>query len=135
PRSLGEAAAPHFRRVRLLEGDQATKEVVLSELQSCSVAQFSGYGYDNRCAPLNSGLIVARDEVITLRDLLGVDLRRLTLAVLSGIDAAVPDSVGGGNAGLAFDLLSAGIRGVVAPMWLVGEVSTTLLLTRFYESW
>ena len=134
-RLLTEVAAKVFSRCRVLYGVDATKAAILAELQSWSVLQFSGYGYDNRGEPLESGLIAANDEVITMRDLFDLDLRGLRLVVLSGLDGSLSRHVRDEGRGIAFDLVLAGAHGVVAPMWLVTDLSAMLLLIRFYELW
>jgi CHAT domain-containing protein/tetratricopeptide (TPR) repeat protein len=127
--------AEAFSRSRILDGRLATKAAILSELKGCSVLHFAGYGYDNPDQPLESGLVAASNEMVTIRDFFKLRNDGLRLAVLSGLDGPTPRYSQNQGHGLAFNLLLAGITGVVAPMWLVNELSATLLLTRFYECW
>ena len=74
---------------------------------------------------------------MTLRDLLDsdLDLSASRLAVLSACQTGIidfrriPDEAIGFPAGL----LQAGVPGVVSTLWLVDDISTALLLARFYR--
>jgi CHAT domain-containing protein len=85
--------------------------------------------------PLASRLELAHGASLTLKDLL--DLRGTArLAVLSACESGLQgsdarDEVVSFPAGL----LRAGAAGVVGSMWAVGDVSTALLMMRFYEAW
>ena len=79
---------------------------------------------------------MAHDEMLTLRDILALRLENARLAVLSACETGVPgtdlpDEVISLPTGLA----QAGIAGVVASLWSVSDLSTMMLIARFYELW
>ncbi len=131
-----QAAAQHFRQVRRLRGEEATWEAVLQALPGAQVAHFSCHGETRWQDPLTSGLLLAHDRRLTVRDLLGLRLPPARLAVLSACETGIigtrlPDEV----VALPSALLQAGFGGVVASLWSVSEISTAMLLARFYELW
>jgi CHAT domain-containing protein len=84
--------------------------------------------------PLNNGFLMSGGEFLTLRDLLGLDLSQSDLAVLSACDAGqmgtnLPDE----TISLPAGLLTAGVRGVVSPLWPVDSFGTLLIMARFYQ--
>ncbi len=79
------------------------------------------------------------DGLLTLRDLLDLRLSNqggIRLAILSACETGLSrielaDEV----IGLPTGLLQAGVAGVVASLWSVSDLSTILLLVRFYDFW
>jgi CHAT domain-containing protein len=79
---------------------------------------------------------MAHDEILTLRDILALRLENVRLAVLSACETGIPgtdlpDEVISLPTGLA----QAGVAGVVASLWSVSDLSTMMLMARFYELW
>jgi CHAT domain-containing protein len=141
PSSTSEitAATSHFPpapQSKVLAHREATRQSVLNVLAQYSVLHFSCHGSPDFAEPLNGGLVMANDEVLTLRDFLEIRLPRARLAVLSACATAIvgtklPDEV----LSLPSGLLQAGVEGVVASLWFVSDCSTMMLMTRFYEFW
>jgi CHAT domain-containing protein len=109
---------------------------VLTALPEYPVGHFSCHGYANIGEPLASGLLMANDELLTLRDFLELRLVGMRLAILSACETAIPgfqlpDEV----VSLPTGLLQAGVAGIVASLWSVSGMSTMMLLARFYEVW
>ncbi|EKU96552.1 hypothetical protein Lepto7375DRAFT_0014 [Leptolyngbya sp. PCC 7375] len=120
----------------LLKHEQATREAVLAELSNYNVLHFSCHGYANFGTPLNSGLLMANDDVLSLRDFFNAALKDVRLAILSACETGLPgtklpDEV----VSLPTGLLQAGVAGVVASLWSVVDLSTMLLMSKFYEFW
>ena len=112
----------------------ATRQAVLDALLHHDVWQFSTHGFAGWEQPLEGGLLAA-DGTITLRDLLQLEAEA-RLAVLSACETGVPgidlpDEV----IGLPTGLLQAGVAGVVGSLWAVNDLSTALLMLRFYQAW
>jgi CHAT domain-containing protein len=121
---------------QVLQHEAATPSAVLTALPSYPVAHFSCHGSANFQQPLDSGLLMAHDEILTLRDLLDLKLKGLRLAVLSACETGIPgtnlpDEV----ISLPTGLLQAGAAGVVSSLWSVADLSTMVLLSRFYQFW
>jgi CHAT domain-containing protein len=133
-----QAAIATFPQFTVLSQKEATVEAVRSNLGKAAIVHFSCHGTANFQEPLNSGLALS-DGLLTLRDLFALNLpdqNGLRLAVLSACETGLPgleniDEV----VSLPIGLLQAGVAGVVSSLWSVDEVSTMMLLTRFYELW
>jgi len=134
-----EAATSHFASATVLRREKATRSRVLRALSAHSppsVWHFSCHGTAGFAHALESGLLMANDERLTVRDLLGLRLSGIRLAVLSACETGLPGTtVLDEVIGLPTGLLQAGVAGVVASLWSVNELSTMLLLVRFYELW
>lgn len=118
-----------------IEPEAATVRPVLDELVKADVAHLACHGFAHLATPLESGLLLADGEVLRLRDLLNLRTH-LRLAVLSACETSVPgtelpDEV----VSLPTGLLQAGVGGVVASLWAVPDLSTTLLMGQFYRGW
>ncbi|MFO1433812.1 MAG: CHAT domain-containing protein [Candidatus Competibacteraceae bacterium] len=134
-REIDTAIATFPQHQRLCHA-QATAAAVLAALPHHPVLHFSCHGFANVRAPLNSGLALANEDILTLRDILSLRLTGVRLAILSACETGLPgtnlpDEV----VSLPAGLLQAGVAGVAASLWSVREFSTMLLLTRFYDLW
>ncbi len=138
PNSAREVTAvgDHFAHPVLLRGAQATRAAVLQALPGAAVVHFSCHGGNDWADPLQSGLRLAHNQLLSVRDLLGLHLAPARLAVLSAcetgiVGANLPDEV----VMLPTALLQAGFAGVLASLWSVPDVSTAMLMVRFYDCW
>jgi CHAT domain-containing protein len=100
----------------------ATVEDVLDRLPDVSTVHFACHARHDAKSVLDSGLILADDQVLRIRDFMKPSVPNARLAVLSVRSAAM----GGGNVydipiHAAGALLSAGFRGVVVTMWCVSS--------------
>jgi hypothetical protein len=132
------AALKHFSpgNRRLLGGEAATRQAVLEEIPRYSVLHFSTHGWANLEESLQSGLLMAKREPLTLRDIMDLRLKGARLAVLSACETGLPGAKLPEEAvSLPSGLIQAGVAGVVGSLWAVNEVSTALLMARFYDLW
>lgn len=116
--------------------EQASRNAVISALPNYDVFHFSCHGFVNGINPLESGLVMANDEVLSLRDFFNQQLQGARLAILSACETVLPgtklpDEV----LGLPTGLLQTGVAGIVASFWSVSDLSTMMLLVRFYNYW
>jgi CHAT domain-containing protein len=130
------AIAGLFPAPTVLQHEQASRAATLETLATAQVAHFSCHGANNWRNPLDSGLLLANDELLTVRDFLELHLPAARLATLSAcetgmVGAALPDEV----IMLPSALVQAGYAGVVASLWSVADVSTAMLMVRFYHYW
>jgi CHAT domain-containing protein len=93
------------------------------------------HGMADLRTPLDSGLLMAGNVRIMLRDLFNLRLK-VRLAVLSACETALPgvelpDEV----VALPTGLLQAGVAGVVASQWSVPDLATAMLMVEFYRRW
>jgi CHAT domain-containing protein len=130
------AACEHFTHRKVFAGEAATQQAVRDQLPHHSVLHFSCHGFAGFDQPLDGGLLMAHDQILTLRDILALRLENARLAVLSACETSIPgtelpDEVISLPTGLA----QAGIAGVVASLWSVSDLSTMMLMARYYELW
>ncbi|WP_346290762.1 CHAT domain-containing tetratricopeptide repeat protein [Sphaerothrix gracilis] len=134
------AATASFTQPKILQHEHATVAAVLAALPHASHLHLSCHGTANFNTPLNSGLLMA-DGLLTLRDLLDLKLTEgpsggLRLAILSACETGLPGLELADEAiSLPTGLLQAGVAGVVASLWSVADLSTMMLLVRFYDYW
>lgn len=131
-----QTAIASFSNHILLRHEQATRSAMQELLPQHTALHFSGHGFAQLDSPLDSGLVMANDEILTLRDLFDLKLPGIRLAILSACETGLPgtqlpDEV----VSLPTGLLQAGVAGVVASLWSVADISTMMLLVRFYDFW
>lgn len=131
-----QMAASTFANSQILEHEHATREALLQALPQYDVVHFACHGYASLAKPLNSGLKMAQDHLLTPRTLLMQRLPGARLAVLSACETGLS----GGKLldevmGLPTGLLQAGFAGVIASLWSVADLSTAMLMIRFYTLW
>ena len=120
----------------VLKQTEATRSAVLAELPDCSILHCAYHSYANLDEPLTSGLVIANDDILSLHDLLELHLTGARLAILSACETGIPgitlpDEV----VSFPIGLLQSGFAGVAASLWSVEDISTTMLMFRFYELW
>lgn len=123
-----------FTHSQVLSQQNANHDSVLKALPNYNVLHFSCHGRNDFQQPLQSGLKM-NDKPITLEELLNKRLKA-RLVTLSACETglpgtALPDEV----VSLSTGLLQAGVAGVVASLWSVPEIGTTILMIRFYDLW
>ena len=133
-----EEIAPRFalQSRQVLFERHATRAAVAASLPGTTNLHFSCHGRFDVREPLDSALSLSGADTLTLRDLLdgGLDLSAARLAVLSACQTGivdfhkVPDEAIGFPAGF----IQAGVPGVVSTLWPVNDISTAILMSRFY---
>jgi CHAT domain-containing protein/glutaminase len=135
-----EAAIETFPQHTVLKHEDATVDQVKAQLLKGAIAHFSCHGTANLGEPLSSGLLMS-DGLLTLKDLLDLKLADeerggIRLAILSACETGLTGIENADEAiGLPTGLLQAGVAGVIASLWSVSDLSTMMLLVRFYDLW
>jgi CHAT domain-containing protein/tetratricopeptide (TPR) repeat protein len=133
-----EEIAPRFPAGsrRILFEREATAAAVAGSLPGATHLHFSCHGVFDVGEPLDSALSLAGDDRLTLRELLdgGLDLSAARLAVLSACQTGIADfnEVPNEAVGFPAGLIQAGVPGVVSTLWPVDDLSTAILMGRFY---
>jgi len=133
-----QSAIASFPQHTVLKHAAATVEKVRSQLPHADIVHFSCHGTANLNDPLNSGLLMS-DGLLTLKDIFALklgDRGGIRLAILSACETGLAGIENADEAiSLPTGLLQAGVAGVVASLWSVSDLSTMMLLTRFYDLW
>jgi tetratricopeptide (TPR) repeat protein len=123
-------------RAGALFTEQADLGSVEQGLESAEYLHLSCHGQFNAQKPLESGVILSGGQVLRLKDLIArPPLSQARLAVLSACQTAftdfntLPEEV----VGLPAGFLQTGVPGVIGSLWMVNELSTALLMARFYS--
>ena len=137
PSSEAEVSAisSHFHSPLILEHEKASRAAVLQALPKADVVHFSCHGGANWSDPENSGLMMANDEILTIKDLFELHLAGARLATLSACETGIPgtrlpDEV----VSLPSAFIRAGFAGAIGSLWTVPDKSTAMLMTSFLSA-
>jgi CHAT domain-containing protein len=120
------------------EGRMGTRQRVMSNARGQTYLHFSCHGRYNWSTPTASGLILA-DGDLTLAELQqgDIDLSVTRLVTLSACETGIVDVVHGSAeeyVSLPAGFMLAGIPCVISSLWSVPDLSTALLMERFYHN-
>jgi CHAT domain-containing protein len=138
PYAVTEARAIHARFPSgiHLRGQDATRSALLDRLGEFPVFHFAGHARANLEQPLDSALLLAGDDALTIQDLMSHRLVGVRLAVLSACETAVAaQHVPEEALGIPSALMQAGAAAVIGTQWTVPDVSTAALTARFFDLW
>jgi len=116
----------------------ADKGEILKALAQANYWHFATHGAFDSESPRMSWVMIGKDAFLTLGDLYATEqpLGAPRLVVLSACETGLFDAERDPNEfiGLPTGFLQAGAAGVVASLWQVSDVATTLLMARLYEA-
>jgi CHAT domain-containing protein len=119
--------------------EKATRAWLTESLRTAVMVSLSCHGHFDDEDFLDSGLLLADRETLTLADVLGgqTDLAGLRLLILSACQSAIMDMRSASNEvrSLAAGFLQAGAQAVIASLWSVDDRATYLLIVRFAQEW
>jgi CHAT domain-containing protein/tetratricopeptide (TPR) repeat protein/DNA-directed RNA polymerase subunit RPC12/RpoP len=131
-----EAVLEHFpgKSTHLLNGE-ARKDAVRQVIGAANVLHFSTHGIAGWSKAETARLKLA-DGDLTMTELFDLHLESARLAVLSACETGIPgtelpDEV----VSLPSAWMQAGVPGVVGSLWSVDDMSTAILMGRFYDLW
>ena len=134
----GRAITELFAKHVVDEGLAATKQRVIAEMNGRTYVHFSCLGGYNWNDPMMSGLELA-DGRLTLAELQRgtIDMSSVRLITLSSAESGIID-IRQGNAeeyvGLPAGFMLLGVPCVVSSLWAVTDLSTAVLMERFYRN-
>ncbi len=119
----------------LIEGE-AYPEAVIRTAAGRSYLHFACHGYYSWLDAMQSGLLLADQAPLTVANIITkMDLRATRMVTLSACETGItefqqtPDEY----LGLPAGFLQAGAPAVVSSLWAVNDLSTMLLMYRFYQ--
>jgi CHAT domain-containing protein len=128
--------AQWFPRAVVLRSEERSPADVALAAQTAGWLHASCHGVADANDPMNSGLLLAGGERLTLGDLARATTGHLALAVLSACQTAVADpELPDEELSLAAGFLSTGCGAVIASSWPVADRATGALMTYFYRAW
>ena len=122
---------------RVLLGEDADLETVLSDLHRQGVVHLATHGVAFAADPLDSFVLLGRSrcgQLLAAREATKLRLRA-DLVVLSACQTGLGRITGDGIIGLARAFMVAGARTVVVSQWSVDDASTKELMVEFYEQY
>ena len=133
-----ETISSSFPSAQVLVKQEATKIAVNAslDLPLAHCNHFSCHGEFNLTSPLESALILANEERLTLGEIFGLSLNQCRLVTLSACETGLTDStsISDEYIGLPSGFLYAGTATVVSSLWAVKDLSTAFLMLKFYEN-
>ncbi|GHO90757.1 hypothetical protein KSF_008050 [Reticulibacter mediterranei] len=134
----GMAIARLFANSQVVKGQEGTKQSVLTGIRGHTYVHFSCHGHYHWDDPTKSALIVA-DGHLTLADLQReIALTAKTcLVTLSACETGIIDTAKGSAeeyVGIPAGFMIAGVPCVLNSLWSVPDLSTSLLMERFYQN-
>ena len=132
-----EAIKTYFNTADILSNKDAKKEKIidnnLTSIAHC--VHFSCHGTFKLESPIDSALILANNEHLTLLDIFKLNLNQCRLVTLSACETGIIDltSITDEYIGLPSGFLFAGSQNVVSSLWTVNDLSTAFLMIKFYQ--
>ena len=122
-----------------LTGKKATKDQVLSRLNSVSLVHIAAHGREETGEIILSPNLPGSDRpkeedfLLTRADVLNAKLRA-KLVVLSCCNSGRGEIKSEGVVGIARAFLGAGARAVIATLWAIDDAATLVFMEHFYEN-
>jgi CHAT domain-containing protein len=126
----------------LVEGFEATPEVVNERVGQYQIVHFATHGFVDSEHPELSGIVLTmvdrngfeKNGLMSLRDIYDLNLSA-QLTVLSACQTALGQDVKGeGLVGLTHGFMAAGSKTVVSSLWKVDDRATATLMNYFYDA-
>ena len=136
----------YFPHVDVLARNTANKTALTNQqLQSAHCIHFSGHSYFNFNSPLESALILTDAKIsqnidlskcLTLGEIFNLKLSECRLVTLSATETALTDFTSVSDEYISFPsaFIVAGSTSVVGSFWSPSDLSTALLMIKFYKN-
>ncbi|MGK7961228.1 CHAT domain-containing protein [Crocosphaera sp.] len=128
-----------FKKKEIIAKDNATESTVTTQIKASEshCYHFSCHGGFNPNNPLESALLLAKPDQLTLGEIFELNLKKSRLVVLSACETGLIDlksiSVSNEYIGLPAGFLFAGSSSVISSLWTVSDLSTSFLMMKLYE--
>ncbi|MBD2337424.1 CHAT domain-containing protein [Calothrix sp. FACHB-156] len=134
---LIEDAATKAALIEVKNQDGGTREVIQnSQFSLANCIHFSCHAEFNFESPLESALLLANKERITLGEIFDLDLSQCCLVTLSACETGLTNYkiLSDEYIGIPSSFIYAGSPSVVSSLWTVQDVSTAFLMIKFYQN-
>ena len=140
PLLFAEIEAPAIANFHLncntISSSQATTDNLKEALQQAAdIFHFTGHGYHNTKQPSQSALILKNKQPLTSEEIAKFDLKSYYLVCLSACETGITgkEELIDEFVGLASSFLAAGAVYALSTLWIVDEISSALMMIRFYQ--
>ncbi len=119
-----------------IPSSQATTNNLKEALQQpADIFHFTGHAYHNTKQPSQSALILKNKQPLTSQEIAKFDLTSYYLVCLSACETGITgkEELIDEFVGLASSFLAAGAVYALSTLWIVDEISTALMMIRFYQ--
>ncbi|TAG90542.1 MAG: tetratricopeptide repeat protein [Oscillatoriales cyanobacterium] len=119
-----------------IPSSQATTDNLKEALQqTADIFHFTGHAYHNTKQPSQSALILKKKQPITSEEIAKLELKSYYLVCLSACETGITgkEELIDEFVGLASSFLAAGAVYALSTLWIVDEISTALMMIRFYQ--
>jgi CHAT domain-containing protein len=136
----GRTISKLFPQNEVYSREKATETIAKKKVSSFNIVHFAIHGEFNDRQPLQSGLLLAKDEendgYLQVHEIFGMDLRNASLVTLSACETALSKIFGGDDlVGLSRGFIYAGTPSLLATLWKVDDPATSKLMEYFYQNW
>jgi CHAT domain-containing protein len=131
----GKTVAALFAFAKILDEDQATVEAVMSAAPGSHYLHLACHGFYDWLDPMRAGLHLAGHKSLTLSEIIArLDLSACRLVTVSACETGITEKRQAPDEflGLPAGFLQAGAPAVISTLWQVDDLSTMLLMGRFY---
>ncbi|AFY79877.1 CHAT domain-containing protein [Oscillatoria acuminata] len=120
---------------RFAETEATTPAVKTALEQGHHVLHFTGHGYYEFADPVASALFLSGDDVLTVQDIIQLNLSSYHLIYLSACETAVTGNptITSEYVGLTSGFLRSGVGSVLSTLWQVQSDASTLFALYFYQ--
>lgn len=120
---------------RLAETAATTLGVKTALQQSHTVMHFTGHGYYEFADPVASALCLTGCDILTVQDIISLNLSSYHLIYLSACETAVSGNptITSEYVGLTSGFLGSGVGSVLSTLWQVQSDASTLFALYFYQ--
>ncbi|KAF8197821.1 CHAT domain-containing protein [Mycena galopus ATCC 62051] len=124
---------PGVNIVEYLEGEKATVDAVMLQLQDCSWVHLACHGTQDLAHPTKSCLLLYEGE-LELEKILQMPLSNAEFVFLAACQTAMGDAVLGNESfHLGGGFIAAGFRGAVGTLWSMNDADGPLVAKSFYS--
>ena len=126
----------HFFDKSSIINKLASMESVIQSINQGAYVHFACHAFFDPIHPQESGFDLEQGAILRLKDLFTQSFTGKRLAVLSACKTAITDftKLPEESIGMPIAFLQAGVPGVIGTLWSVDDISTALLMVKFYEN-
>jgi CHAT domain-containing protein len=129
-----------YHESRVLYGSEATREELVSQLDSVEVFHFAGHAQGSSRRPGEAFVVLAENDaggpgILSAAEVLGLTFKNLRLVVFSSCESGVGGNTrDAGGAGLAASFVMRGVPAGVGALWKVQDNFSHQLLSVFHRN-